>query len=175
LYEGGGVHHAHFSAFRPIRDTPLEHAMATPALREHRLYQADNLVRRYGFSARELVFDQSGNLPLARDPKLAWALSHPDAFPVELRTAPYSQLVRVPGVGPSTARAIVTKRRQLRLRGASDLRGLGVLAGRAAGFLALGGKRLGADRVAEQLAFWSPEDDVGALAGMFEFSPGTFR
>ena len=57
LSAGGGIHHAHFSAFRPIEDTPLEGARAAPALREHRLYQADYLLRDYGFSADEVVFE----------------------------------------------------------------------------------------------------------------------
>src|SRR5208283_5391291 len=69
LYQGGGVHHAHFSAFRPIRETPLESVRATPALREHRLYQADHLMRDYGFGHDEIAFDPTGNLPLAIDPK----------------------------------------------------------------------------------------------------------
>ena len=80
LYAGGGIHHAHFSAFRPIRDTPMEGAPATPALREHRLYQADWLVRDYGFAPNEVVYEDSGNLPLAMDPKAAWALAHPGAL-----------------------------------------------------------------------------------------------
>ncbi len=87
LYRGGGIHHTQFSAFRPIRNTPLEDAQAAPALREHRLYQADHLLRQYGFAADEMPYDTGGNLPLALDPKCAWALAHPELFPVEIRTA----------------------------------------------------------------------------------------
>src|SRR5688572_18922718 len=90
----GGVHHAHFSAFRPIARTPMEHVPAAPALREHRLYQASHLLSGYGFAAEEIPYEQSGNLPLATDPKTAWALIHPERFPVELRTAAYEELVR---------------------------------------------------------------------------------
>jgi predicted DNA-binding helix-hairpin-helix protein len=175
LYAAGGIHHTHFSAFRPIRDTPLEHMRAAPALREHRLYQADHLVRRYGFANDEIVFDGGGNLPLAHDPKVAWALAHPERFPVEVRTASYAQLLRVPGLGPLVARRIVAVRRDSVLRGLADLRKLGAVVGRAAGFLSLNGKRLRAERWAEQLALWAPEEEAGVQQRIYEFSPGTFR
>ena len=86
LQAGGGIHHAHFSAFRPIKDTPMESVPAAPALREHRLYQADYLLHDYGFAAEEVVFGPEGNLPLNVDPKTAWALAHPERFPVEVTT-----------------------------------------------------------------------------------------
>jgi predicted DNA-binding helix-hairpin-helix protein len=175
LYHQGGVHHTHFSAFRPIRDTPLENVRATPALREHRLYQTDHLVRRYGFASDEIVYDAGGNLPLASDPKVAWALAHPERFPVEVRTASHAQLLRVPGIGPLVARRIVTSRRATMPRGLGDLRKLGAIVARAAGFLSINGKRLRAERWMEQLAFWAAEDEVGMPQRVFEFSPGTFR
>jgi predicted DNA-binding helix-hairpin-helix protein len=81
LYAAGGVHHAQFSAFRPIRETPMENIRATPAIREHRLYQADHLLRRYGYTREELVFDRAGNLPLSYDPKVAWALARRASSP----------------------------------------------------------------------------------------------
>jgi predicted DNA-binding helix-hairpin-helix protein len=81
LYAKGGVHHVHFSAFRPISNTPLESRAATPALREHRLYQTDYLFRYYGFAASEVIYEKDGNLPLGVDPKVAWALAHPECFP----------------------------------------------------------------------------------------------
>jgi predicted DNA-binding helix-hairpin-helix protein len=175
LYAAGGVHHAQFSAFRPIRDTPMEHRRATPALREHRLYQADHLLRRYGYTREEIVFDDRGNLPLSYDPKVAWALARADGFPVEVSRATYSQLLRVPGIGPVVARRIVTARRSTTIRGIADLRRMGAVAARAAGFLTLNGRRLGAERWMEQLALWAPEDDAGARLRAYEFSPGTFR
>ena len=175
LYAGGGMHHTQFSAFRPIRETPLEHAPAAPALREHRLYQADHLMRSYGFDADEVVYDEKGNLPLGYDPKAAWALSHPERFPVEVRTASYQELVRVPGVGPEGARRIVAERGTTIFRGLSDLRKLGVVTTRAAGFLTLGGRRLATTRWTEQLGFWAPEDEAGREQIVYEFSPGTFR
>ena len=175
LYAGGGIHHAQFSAFRPIRDTPMEEVRAAPELREHRLYQADHLIRDYGFAAGEIAFDASGNLPLAHDPKVAWALAHPERFPVELRTASRSELLRVPGIGPVAARRIIAERRGSTLRGLDDLRRLGVVASRAAGFLALGGRRLGAARWTEQLGLWRPDEEPGARHTVYDVSPGTFR
>ncbi len=175
LYARGGMHHAHFSAFRPIRNTPLEHARSTPPLREHRLYQADHLLRRYGFAREELVFDGKGNLPLAHDPKVAWAIAHPERFPVDARTASYQELLRVPGIGPVVARRIVVERRRAVPRDLTDLRRLGVVTNWAQGFLSLGGKRLAPDRWREQLSLWAPEEEVGARSRLFEFSPGTFR
>jgi predicted DNA-binding helix-hairpin-helix protein len=175
LYRDGGIHHAHFSAFRPIRDTPMETVRATPALREHRLYQADHLLRRYGFAANEIVYEPTGNLPLAFDPKVAWALAHTERFPLDVRKASREELLRVPGVGPVAAQRLVTERRTTTLRSLADLRKLGVVTTRAAGFLSLGGRRLGAERWTEQLKLWAPEDDAGAFSGVYEFSPGTFR
>ena len=175
LYRGGGIHHAHFSAFRPIRDTPMENVKASPAIREHRLYQADHLVRSYGFTSTEIVYESTGNLPLGYDPKVAWALAHPELFPVDIKKATRSQLLRVPGIGPIAARRIVNERRSAVLRDLADLRKLGVLTTRAAGFVSVAGKRFRAERWAEQLKLWTPEDDVGAFAGTYEFSPGTFR
>lgn len=175
LYAPRGIHHAHFSAFRPIRDTPLEAAPETPALREHRLYQADYLLRRYGFAANEVVFDAEGNLPLGLDPKVAWALAHPERFPIEVRTASRGELVRVPGIGPGTARRIVAERITSMPRDLRDLGRLGVITSRAAGFLTLGGRRLRDVRWAEQMGFWGPDEDVGRYHAVYEVSPGTFR
>jgi predicted DNA-binding helix-hairpin-helix protein len=175
LYAGRGIHHTHFAAFRPIRNTPLENVRATPAVREQRLYQTDYLLRDYGFAPNEVVYDESGNLPLENDPKTAWALAHPENFPLEVRTASRGQLLRVPGIGPASARRIVTERMTTQLRGLADLRALGVVTTRAAGFLTLGGKRLQSVRWSEQLGFWRPDEEVGAYHIQYEVSPGTFR
>jgi predicted DNA-binding helix-hairpin-helix protein len=173
LYAGGGIHHAHFSAFRPIRDTPMESTRAAPLLREHRLYQADYLLRQYGFTPGEVVFEKDGNLPLTLDPKVAWALAHPDRFPVEVKLASVEELLRVPGIGPRSARRIVAERGTVRALG--DLKKLGVVGDRAAGFLTLGGRRLRDGRWSEQLTLWRAEDEVGARQRAYEVSPGTFR
>jgi predicted DNA-binding helix-hairpin-helix protein len=144
-------------------------------LREHRLYQADYLLRDYGFQAEEVVYQPNGNLPLAVDPKSAWALAHPDRFPIEVRTASPEELMRVPGVGPTTARRIVAERGGSALRSLADLRKLGVVTTRAAGFLTLGGRRLQTSRWTQQLGFWAPEEEVGVQHLVYQVSPGTFR
>lgn len=175
LSAGGGVHHTHFSAFRPISDTPMEHVPAVPALREHRLYQADYLLRSYGFAPDEVVYEANGNLPLRLDPKSAWALAHPERFPVEVGTASYEELVRVPGIGPTSARRIVEHRVTTSFTGLGHLGRLGVVTTRAGGFLTLRGRRLQTARWTEQLGFWAPEEDVGVHHMVYEVSPGTFR
>jgi predicted DNA-binding helix-hairpin-helix protein len=175
IYSGGGVHHVHFSAFRPIRDTPLESRAEVPAIREHRLYQTDYLLRYYGFESADIVYGDDGNLPLERDPKVAWALAHPEQFPVDIATASYRAIVRVPGIGVLTAKKIVEERRRTIIRDLSDLRKLGVQTARAAGFLALKGGALGAGKWSEQLGFWNAADQVGAHHQIYSFSPGTFR
>ena len=175
LQEAGGIHHAHFSAFRPISDTPMESVPAAPALREHRLYQADYLMHDYGFTADEVVFGPEGNLPLNVDPKTAWALSHPECFPVEITAAEYETLVRVPGIGPVVARRLIAERGGTVLRDLADLRRLGVVTTRAAGFITLRGRQLERTRWTEQLGFWAPEEEVGRYHLTYEVSPGTFR
>lgn len=175
LRKDGGVHHPQFSAFRPITRTPMEEMPAAPAMREHRLYQASHLLTGYGFEAEEVVYEPSGNLPLTLDPKAAWALAHPERFPAEIRTAPYRELVRVPGIGPGTARRIVAERGTTVIRSLADLRKIGVITTRAAGFLTIAGRRLTSTRWTEQLGFWAPEDEAGAYHVTYEVSPGTFR
>jgi predicted DNA-binding helix-hairpin-helix protein len=175
LKAGGGVHHPQFSAFRPISDTPMEGTPAAPALREHRLYQASHLLGSYGFSPDEVVYEDSGNLPLSVDPKSAWALAHPELFPVEVLTAAPEELMRVPGIGPVSARRIAEQRTATAIRGLSDLRKLGVAAARAGGFISLRGKRLQTTRWTQQLGFWAPEEEAGMYHGVYQVSPGTFR
>jgi predicted DNA-binding helix-hairpin-helix protein len=175
LRTGGGVHHPQFSAIRPISNTPLESAPAAPALREHRLYQAAHLLSGYGFKPDEVIYAPTGNLPLALDPKVAWALNHPEWFPVEIYTASLEQLLRVPGVGPLAAKRILSQRGTTIFQGLRDLRKLGVLTNRAGGFLTLRGRRLQTTRWSEQLGFWAAEDEVGAPHVTYQVSPGTFR
>ncbi len=175
LHRGGEVHHVHFSAFRPITATPMENVAAAPAEREHRLYQAEYLLRDYGFAGDEIVFGADGNLPLNQDPKVSWALAHPDRFPVEIMRAAPEQLIRVPGIGRISAHRIVTERLTTVFRSLADLARLGVQATRAAGFLTLNGKRLATIRWTEQLGFWSPESQTGARHVTYGVSPGTFR
>lgn len=175
LYAKGGVHHVHFSAFRPISETPLESRDATPAIREHRLYQTDYLLRYYGFTTSDVVYGSDGNLPLNVDPKVAWAINQPNRFMVEVTTASRDLLLRVPGIGPTAATRIVDTRRSTVIRSLDDLRKLGVQTTRASGFLTLKGRAFQSVRWTEQLAFWGAEEDVGASKKLYAFSPGTFR
>jgi len=134
---------AYYSAFQPVPDTPLADRPGTPLRREQRLYQAEYLLRRYGFAFEEFVFDAHANLSLALDPKLVWAMHHPERFPVEVNTAPLETLLRIPGIGPTSARRLVRERRRARLTSVEHLRAVGALARRAAPFVLLNGKAQG--------------------------------
>ncbi|GAB4505048.1 MAG: putative DNA modification/repair radical SAM protein [Anaerolineales bacterium] len=131
---------AYFSAFKPVPDTPLENKPATHPLREHRLYQASFLLRDYGFGLEELPFSDDGNLPLTTDPKLAWAQRNLAENPIEVNCAEKRDLLRVPGIGPKGAAAILRARRLKRLRDLSALKKLGILTERAAPYLLLDGR-----------------------------------
>ena len=126
LYGAYGLRRVYYSAFSPIPDAssslPLQ---APPLAREHRLYQADWLMRYYGFSHEEIVPAQSGMLRLDLDPKLAWALAHPERFPVDLNRAPREMLLRVSGLGVKAVDRLLAARRVRRLR-SEDLRRLRV-------------------------------------------------
>ncbi|PKN94241.1 MAG: hypothetical protein CVU44_07530 [Chloroflexi bacterium HGW-Chloroflexi-6] len=136
-----GLKRAYFSAFHPIRDTPLENKAAVDPVREHRLYQASFLLRDYGFDIEDLPFTGEGNLPLANDPKLAYATINLVHTPVELNRADRRALLRVPGIGPKGVEAILKARRTGKLKDISRLRALGIDPARAAPFILLDGKR----------------------------------
>ncbi len=141
LYRELRLARAYYSAFQPVPGTPLENQPPAHPLREHRLYQSDFLLRQYGFAYEELVFDRAGNLPLAADPKLLWAQSHPEWFPLEINRADREALLRVPGIGPRSAARILAYRRDCPLRDLDSLRRLGASVGRAAPYVLLAGKR----------------------------------
>jgi predicted DNA-binding helix-hairpin-helix protein len=90
-------------------------------MREHRLYQVDFLLRKYGFREEDIPLDGYGNLRLDRDPKQVWADSHPDFYPVRINTADKESLLRVPGIGPETVRRILKIRREGRIGRIEDL------------------------------------------------------
>ncbi len=117
LYARQKLRRVYYSAFSPIPDAssklPLQ---APPLVREHRLYQADWLVRFYGFAAHELTTKETPNLDLTIDPKLAWALRHRALFPVDLNKAPRHLLLRVPGLGTKSVERILRVRRWHKLR-----------------------------------------------------------
>jgi predicted DNA-binding helix-hairpin-helix protein len=150
------LHHAHFSAFQPVAGTPFENFAPTPAARESRLYQAEHLLRDYGFGFEELAFGADGNLPLEHDPKTTWALANPERFPLDIRQAPLELLLRVPGVGPKAARTLVQARRHTAFRDLRDLRRLGIDTVRAGYYLTLGGRRLATAPAPHQLRLFAP-------------------
>jgi len=141
LHRETGLTRTYFMAFTPIPDTPLEDHPPTPPEREHRLYQASFLLRDYGFSAEELPFDRSGNLPLETDPKLAWARRSLREAPIEVNTASRQELLRIPGIGPKSADRIMKARRRAKLRDLSDLGRMGIVTKRTSPFILLDGCR----------------------------------
>jgi predicted DNA-binding helix-hairpin-helix protein len=117
LYRAQGLKRVYYSAFSPIPDaSSLLPPAAPPLLREHRLYQADWLMRFYGFGVHELTTAARPNLELDVDPKLAWALRNRAEFPVDLNRAPQEALLRVPGLGVRSVKRILQARRWRRLR-----------------------------------------------------------
>ena len=142
LYQNYKLKRVFFSAYIPAVEHSLLPALDTkpPLLREHRLYQADWLLRFYGFSAAELLDDHNPNFNPYLDPKCNWALHHPEIFPMEVNRAPYQSLLRVPGIGVRSAQRIVVSRRT----GSLDfvgLKRLGVVLKRAQYFITCSGKR----------------------------------
>ncbi|MHB8626222.1 MAG: helix-hairpin-helix domain-containing protein [Aggregatilineales bacterium] len=142
LYQQAGLSRVYYSSFSPVLQTPFENLPRTDPLREHRLYQASFLLRDYGWNVEELAFQSGGNLPIDTDPKRAWADVNLQYAPVELMTADREQLMRVPGIGPVTADAIVQARRTAQLTELTQLRKLGFRAPeQAAPYILLSGRR----------------------------------
>ena len=141
LYTGYGLKRAYFSTFQPVPGTPLDGIAGAPLLREHRLYQADFLYRYYGFHMDELTYDPVGNLDLSMDPKQAFALRHPELFPLEINRATLAELLRIPGIGPRSAKKIVGLRRETQFHAVEDLTRIGVVTKRALPFILVQGKQ----------------------------------
>ena len=137
LYGAYRLKRVYYSAFSPIPHASATlPAQAPPLLREHRLYQADWLLRFYGFAADEIASQAGGMLSLDVDPKTAWALAHPERFPVDLDRAPREQLLRVPGLGVRAVTRLLMARRARRLR-VADLTALRVPVRRVLPFVVL--------------------------------------
>ncbi len=142
LYKDYRMGRVYFSAFQPIKDTPFENHPPSPPLREHRLYQVDFLIRRYGFKKEDIVFREDGNLDINMDPKLLWARRHGELFPVDINRADYEILIRVPGIGPVTAKKILKLRKYGGIKDIRNLKKLGISLKRTAGYITLSGKKV---------------------------------
>jgi len=124
LYKRFGLTRVFYSVFRPVSGTPLEDRRATSLVRQHRLYQADFLMRFYKFLPAEIPLDSSGYLSEAMDPKLLWAQQHPEFFPININKASFFDLVRVPGIGPTSAKKIINLRNTAKIYSFSQLAGM---------------------------------------------------
>ncbi|MDR3207501.1 MAG: putative DNA modification/repair radical SAM protein [Oscillospiraceae bacterium] len=173
LYRKYRLKRVYFSAYIPVGENPALPAPGSrvPLLREHRLYQADWLLRFYDFQPDELLSESAPLLDPELDPKCVWALAHPERFPVEVNTADYETLLRVPGLGVVSAKRILAARRQGHLT-LDNLRKLGVVMKRAQYFLIAAGKFGGrlppgspflrealAERTNNQLSLFTPTTD----------------
>lgn len=143
LYRKFDLKRVFYSAFVQVNDDAMLPSLpgGPPLLREHRLYQADWLLRFYGFDAHELLSEKRPNFNIFLDPKCDWALSHLECFPVEINTADYYTLLRVPGIGPKSAQRIVRARKT----GALDfpaLKKTGVVLKRAVYFITCSGRQM---------------------------------
>ena len=179
LYDKYHLKRVFYSAYMPVSNSPLLPApqnFQPPLLREHRLYQADWLLRFYHFRAEELLDEEAPNLDPRLDPKCTWALRHLDFFPVEVNRADYEALLRVPGVGVRSARRILAARRvgPLTFEG---LKRLGVVLKRAQYFLTCSGRPLTGLRVREDgllrhlAALDAPREPVMEQLSLFD-GPG---
>lgn len=143
LYQSYDLKRVFYSAYIPINEDAALPALGTapPLLREHRLYQADWLLRFYGFQANELLSQERPNFNEQLDPKCEWALRHLELFPVEVQTASYDMILRIPGVGPKSAGRIMSARKYGRLD-FDNLKKMGVVLKRAHYFITCGGKMM---------------------------------
>jgi predicted DNA-binding helix-hairpin-helix protein len=137
LYRDLGLRRAYFSAFNPVSHSRLEGHAPTPPIREHRLYQTDWLLRVYGFAASEveMALGEDGNLALRKDPKVTIAHQQPWLFPLDVNKASYNELLRVPGIGPVSARRIVDVRRDHSISSMEQLRKMKVVTRRAGAYI----------------------------------------
>ncbi|MDO5292410.1 MAG: putative DNA modification/repair radical SAM protein [bacterium] len=143
LYKKFDLKRVFYSAYVPINEDKLLPSLEAkpPLLREHRLYQADWLLRFYGFEANEILNDENPYFNVLLDPKCNWALKHLEQFPVEINHADYYTLLRVPGIGVNSARRIVRARKMAMLT-FDDLKKIGVVLKRALYFITCGGKMM---------------------------------
>jgi putative DNA modification/repair radical SAM protein len=177
LYRKFSLRRVYYSAFTPvglpggggIPDPRLPGISGPPLVREHRLYQADWLLRCYHFTAAEILDESNPYLDSRLDPKTAWALKHLDWFPMEINRASYEELLRVPGVGAKTARRVIESRRSRSLS-FDSLRRIGAVLKRARYFITVNGSFIDQpDDPARIRRILSDQDGAGLQLPLFEF------
>ncbi len=166
LYKRYRLRRVFFSAYIPVGDSRFLPEVAAPLLREHRLYQADFLLRQYGFDANELLDSSAPWLDARLDPKCLWALRHPQLFPMDAQRAEYLQLLRVPGIGPTSAMRIVEARRTALLT-FDVLKKLGVVLKRAQYFLTCQGKFMAGLRLSQESVYHCLARDCRVAPSLF--------
>ncbi len=137
LYKKFGLTRVFYSAFRPVDDTPLAERPAESITRVHRLYQADFLMRFYRFLPQDLPLNEKGFLYEAVDPKLLWAQRHPEVFPVNINKAKYWDLLKVPGMGPISAKKVLEIRKRGCFSSLDQLAGSRLQVGKIAKYVCL--------------------------------------
>lgn len=151
LYHAFKMKRVYFSAYIPVAESPYLPPLLTapPLIREHRLYQADWLLRFYGFTADELLDERNPYLDLEMDPKIAWALRNIEKFPMEINKASLEELMRIPGIGATSAMRIIRQRRIAAVK-FDDLKKIGVVVKRAKFFVTCCGKYYGGVDIAPE-------------------------
>ena len=151
LYRAFKMKRVYYSAYIPVVDYPIlpDRQTAPPLAREHRIYQADWLLRFYGFTVSELFNEENANLDPDLDPKVTWALRNLEKFPVEINRASYEMLMRIPGIGSVSARRIIRQRKLAPVK-FDDLKKMGVVLKRAKYFLTCSGRYYGERRFEQE-------------------------
>ncbi|MGD9559495.1 MAG: putative DNA modification/repair radical SAM protein [Oscillospiraceae bacterium] len=175
LYGRYALKRVFYSAYIPVVEDTLLPSVQTkpPLLREHRLYQADFMLRRYKFKAEEILSEEAPNFNPYLDPKCNWAVHNMHLFPVDVNTADYETLLRVPGIGPLSARRIVAARRMGRL-GMAELKKIGAVLKRAQYFIVTADRPTGANagREATVRALIDPGVFSAGVEQLSLFGPG---
>ncbi|MCI7292026.1 MAG: radical SAM protein [Methanobrevibacter woesei] len=139
IYKKTDLKRSYFSAFSPVEGTEFENKKECTTERTSKLYHADSLLNSYKFKLKELVFDENDQLSLNEDPKIL-AANNMDIFPIEINTAPFIELIRVPGIGVKSAKRIIAIRKKYKFKDKEELRRLGVVVDRAEPYIKISGE-----------------------------------
>jgi predicted DNA-binding helix-hairpin-helix protein len=139
IYKNSDLKRTYFSAFTPIEGTELSNKTSCSTDRTAKLYNADSLLNDYHYNVKELVFDKDDKLSLDQDPKIL-AAKNMNIFPVEINSAPFVELIRVPGIGTKSAREIISIRKKMPFSNKEQLKKLGVVVDRAEPYIKISGE-----------------------------------